>query len=173
MAQSLLLEEFGIVPSAGRRTHPKAAAHPSHKVWPVLPASRCSTSCTPTISATVFSIVGLHAACLRSGWCNTGTAPEVCALARRESWRETGASDGRRRVGHIVIERCRKQRALPAIQPFDKALHQMPRKSSGNLIARITANRAFSHTLGPELPVDLLGANVGFRRKTRLWQEPP
>ena len=81
-------------------------------------------------------------------------------------------SDGRRRVGHIVIERCRKQRALPAIQPFDKALHQMPRKSSENLIARITANRAFSHTLGPKLPVDLLGANVGFRRKTRLWQEP-
>jgi hypothetical protein len=74
--------------------------------------------------------------------------------------------------GQIVIERCRKQCALPAIQPFDKALHQMPRKSSGNLIARITANRAFSHTLGPELPVDLLGANVGFRRKTRLWQEP-
>lgn len=33
--------------SAGRLTHPKAAAHPSHKVWPVLPASRCSASCTP------------------------------------------------------------------------------------------------------------------------------
>jgi hypothetical protein len=30
-------------------------------------------------------------------------------------------SDGLRRVGHIVIERCRKQCALPAIQPFDKA----------------------------------------------------
>ncbi|WP_210163510.1 hypothetical protein, partial [Bradyrhizobium sp. WSM1743] len=49
---------------------------------------------------------------------------------------------------HIVIERRRKQRALPPIHPFNKALHQMPRKIAGNLIARITANRAFSHGLG-------------------------
>ncbi|WP_210187864.1 hypothetical protein, partial [Bradyrhizobium sp. Rc2d] len=33
---------------------------------------------------------------------------------------------------------------------FNKALHQMPRKIAGNLIARITANRAFSHSLGPQ-----------------------
>jgi len=49
MAQSLLLKtlkslllELRSVPSAGRLTHPKAAAHPSHKVWPVLPASRAN-----------------------------------------------------------------------------------------------------------------------------------
>src|SRR5262249_22256088 len=53
-------------------------------------------------------------------------------------------------LGHIVIERCREKCALPAIDPFNKALHQMPRKIAGNLIARITANRAFSHSLGPK-----------------------
>src|SRR5262249_6492971 len=53
-------------------------------------------------------------------------------------------------LAHIVIERCRKQRALPAIQPFNKALHEMPRQIAGNLIVRITANRAFSHNLGPK-----------------------
>src|SRR6266516_5090853 len=48
--------------SLGRSADPsKSAAHPSHKVWPVLPASRCSASCTPAISAAVFSIVGLQA----------------------------------------------------------------------------------------------------------------
>lgn len=52
-------------------------------------------------------------------------------------------------LGHIVVERCWKQCALPAIQSFNKALHQMPRKIAGKLIARITANRAFSHSLGP------------------------
>ena len=36
-------------------------------------------------------------------------------------------------VSHIIIERCRKQRALPAIQPFNKALYGMPRKSQGIL----------------------------------------
>jgi hypothetical protein len=120
MAQSLLLEEFGSVPSAGRRTHPKAAAHPSHKVWPVLPASRCSTSCTPAISATVFSIVGLHAACRRSGWCNTGTAPEVCAPVRRESWRETGA------IGWAASGRSHSHRAMPetACSARDPTLRQ-------------------------------------------------
>src|SRR6516162_7619745 len=30
-------------------------------------------------------------------------------------------------LGHIIIERCREQCALPAIQPFNKALHRMPR----------------------------------------------
>src|SRR5258708_23684858 len=65
MARNLLLVELRIlvelrsVPSAGR-PHPKAAAHPSHEVWPVLPASRCSASCIPAISAAVFSIVGLQ-----------------------------------------------------------------------------------------------------------------
>jgi hypothetical protein len=54
-------------------------------------------------------------------------------------------------LSHIVIKRCRKQRALPAIQRFNKALHQMPPQIAGNLIARITANRAFSHSLGHEL----------------------
>src|SRR5262249_21172710 len=48
-------------------------------------------------------------------------------------------------LGHIVIERCREKCALPAIDPFNKSLHQMPRQIAGNLIARITANRAFSH----------------------------
>jgi hypothetical protein len=38
---------------------------------------------------------------------------------------------------------------LPAIDSFNKALHQMPRQIAGNLIARITSNRAFSHGLGP------------------------
>src|SRR4029077_5948884 len=36
-------------------------------------------------------------------------------------------------LGHIVIERCWEQRPLPAIHPFDKALHLMPRKSQGIL----------------------------------------
>ena len=31
-------------------------------------------------------------------------------------------------LAHIVIERCWKKCGLPAIQPFDKALHLMPRK---------------------------------------------
>jgi len=53
-------------------------------------------------------------------------------------------------IGHIVVERCRKQCALPAIQSFNKALHQMPHKIDGNPIARITASRAFSHGLGPK-----------------------
>src|SRR6201993_4463285 len=51
-------------------------------------------------------------------------------------------------LAHIVIEQRRKQRALPPIQPFNKARHQMPRQIAGNLIVRITANRAFSHSLG-------------------------
>src|SRR5260370_29399168 len=41
--------------SLGRSADP-SAAHPSHKVWPVLPASRCSASCTPVISAAVFRL---------------------------------------------------------------------------------------------------------------------
>jgi hypothetical protein len=49
---------------------------------------------------------------------------------------------------HIIVERCREQRALPAVQPFNKALQRMPRQIAGNLIARITSNRAFSHGLG-------------------------
>jgi hypothetical protein len=52
-------------------------------------------------------------------------------------------------LSRIVIKRCRKQRALPTIQPFNKALHQMSPQIAGNLIARITANRAFSLSLGP------------------------
>src|SRR5262249_36015436 len=52
--------------------------------------------------------------------------------------------------GHIVLERCREQCALPTIDSFNKALHQMPRKIAGNLIARITSNRGFSHSLGPK-----------------------
>ncbi len=39
--------------------------------------------------------------------------------------------------------------ALPAVRPFNKALHPIPRKSCGNHIARITSNGAFSHSLDP------------------------
>jgi hypothetical protein len=53
-------------------------------------------------------------------------------------------------LAHIVIERCRQQRALSPIHPFNKALHEMPRQIAGNLIARITPNRVFSHSLGPK-----------------------
>jgi hypothetical protein len=51
-------------------------------------------------------------------------------------------------LAHIIVERCREQRALPTINSFNKALHQMPCKIAGNLIARITSNRGFSHSLG-------------------------
>jgi hypothetical protein len=57
-------------------------------------------------------------------------------------------------LGHIVVERCRKKCALPAIQSFNKALHQMPRRIAVNLIARITAKTAFSHSLGPKLRLE-------------------
>ena len=74
------------------------------------------------------------------------------ALVEIETVDEQGDRSHRVILAHIVIERCREQRALPAIQPFNKALHQMPRKIAGNLITRITENRVFSHSLGPEMP---------------------
>ena len=37
-----------------------------------------------------------------------------------------------------VFQALRKQRALPTINPFNEALHPIPRKSRGNHIARIT-----------------------------------
>jgi hypothetical protein len=36
-------------------------------------------------------------------------------------------------LDHIIIARCWEQRALPAIHPFDKALHLMPRNLQGIL----------------------------------------
>ncbi|MDR3410343.1 MAG: hypothetical protein P4L87_05250, partial [Formivibrio sp.] len=50
---------------------------------------------------------------------------------------------------HIVIQHRREQCALPAIRPLNNALHPIPRKSCGNLIARITSTGAFSHSLDP------------------------
>src|SRR5260370_27802580 len=96
MAHSLLLEELGGVPSAARLTHPKAAAHPSHKVWPVLPASRCSASCTPAISAGCFLHCG-PSGCLPPVWvvqhwhcARSLRACEARILARNRSNRMVG-----------------------------------------------------------------------------------
>src|SRR5262249_3547292 len=81
-------------------------------------------------------------------------------------------------LGHIVIERCRKERALPAIQPFNKALHLIPRDIAGNLIARIISNGGFSRSLGqkatsvtkrrahrPRRPIEFTLTDVGNRRR--------
>jgi len=144
---------------ADRLTHPKAAAHPSHKVWPVLPASRCSASCTPAISAAVFSIVGLQAASRRSGWCNTGTAPEVCAPATRESWRETGAIRWAASGLSHSHRAIRKQCALAR----DPTLRQSPSSDAPQVIGEsYRANHSKTERLGPELPVDLLGRTSAF-----------
>jgi len=78
------------------------------------------------------------------GWLDT-CEPE---LAEIETVNEHVDRSHRIILSHIIVERCRKQCALPAIQPFDEALHLIPRKSSENLIARITSNRGFSHSLG-------------------------
>src|SRR5258706_3439420 len=58
-------------------------------------------------------------------------------------------------LAHILIQHRRKQRALLEIRPLNKPLHPIPRKIAGNLIARITPDRAFSHSPDPKLPSQL------------------
>ena len=45
-----------------------------------------------------------------------------------------------------IFQALRKQRALPTINPFNEALHPIPRKSSGNHIARSFEARRFHTT---------------------------
>jgi hypothetical protein len=47
-----------------------------------------------------------------------------------------------------VFHAFRKQRALPTIDAFDKALHPIPLKIPGNRNSRITPSSVFSHSQG-------------------------
>src|SRR3981081_3377444 len=53
-------------------------------------------------------------------------------------------------LAHILIQHCRKQRALPAIPPLNKALHPIPPQIARNHSARINLDRALLHSLDPK-----------------------
>src|ERR1700682_3311209 len=61
-----------------------------------------------------------------------------------------------------VFQAFRKQRALPAIRAFNKALHPIPRKSRRNHIARITWASVFSHRLGRKRPNDAIDCESAY-----------
>src|SRR6185312_7912811 len=51
-------------------------------------------------------------------------------------------------LGHVVVEQCREQRALSAINPLHESCH----RSSPPIHWRIIAEAEFSHSLGPRRP---------------------
>jgi hypothetical protein len=74
-----------------------------------------------------------------SGWTPTSPSLSSSRLSTNTSTVRTGSSSvtsSSSDAGNSVL--------CPRSNPWDKALHQMPRKSSENLIARITANKACS-----------------------------
>lgn len=136
------------------------AQPPTRHPWPPAPPGRWHYSCAAACcgASAVFRHRTTGTRLLRRGV----PAREIVAAVRSPEKAADLAANGvqvretdydrpatRVILGHIVVQRCRKQCALPAIHSFNKALHQMPAKSPGNLIARIKANRAFSHSLAP------------------------
>jgi hypothetical protein len=93
------LSRHGVEPStqdtAGRLTHPKAADIRVTKSGPSRPQAIVRPRAL-TPSPPLFLHCGLQAACRRSDWCNTGTAPEVFGGA--SPCAKQPQSDGRRRV---------------------------------------------------------------------------
>lgn len=55
-------------------------------------------------------------------------------------------------LGHIVVEKCREQRALPAVDTFNKALHRLPRKSQGILTRKSQQMQRFHTTRANSRP---------------------